>query len=797
MDRAEGFSPIVIVCVALAACVPAGADRDLVGPAQDDPEDPTDPGGPGPLDDPRLAAFYPVFRALNPIPSGRQRCAACHGGQGPGRPAHSQDDLRAAYAAALTVITPDDPMASRLYSQAVLHEPAVGVEQFSTEELDALLAWIELEKGHDAPPPLPEVGPLLENRRSRYALALSAAALRVAQVPADLAELLDIADQPDAEGRRAAYERYVERYLEPSATPIEAPDALGYARPGLIENVFYNPDVAPGAERFSLTTFDFDSAANRGYFHFYPSALSRFVLQWIGFEGVLSARDNPTVANQDNFGALDALMQNILADRPVKEAFATTHAGGETRACHHVPFSGYDVPVMTRQVCRRNGTVDEASPSGEPVPGGIIGSRAFQRVRYGHYKFHTVRSLFRSFHCKDFPLYNNDLVDGEDDSASRARVVAPWNETGTRPYCASCHANSNLNLMALAFWRFEDETGVLRDRYVAVRPTNDYVQGPTDIVSAGVDASKYYYKDQVLDSFQEWTEAFVADPDFIRCTAAQVYNFAMGRGNASNPEHAVPGAKVDELLSAYEAEFGPKEEMSVLRMLEVVLKSRDFTDRLDPTEEILESDPCPEQPSQQYGCEALASARRISWYGWLAKWMQIYRVFGVPESGAGGYASVPADQLGLAYGHPDQVLEPLVDTNNASQYVTFHDLLGEPMDDFGVEATTIAAFRAQHSLHLTAGAVKQACRISTNLAARLAGRIAQAGIPATEAALAGRVVEMAGNDIRAFKPELGLLVYGRLLEPSELEVINGALTEGARFETALSALMCSTMAMVE
>lgn len=688
-------------------------------------------------------------------------------------------------------------MASRLYSQAVMHEPAVGVEQFTTDELDTLLAWIRLEEGHDPPAPLPEVGPLLEKRRPRYALALSAAALRVAQVPADLAELLDVASQPDEARQRMAYERYLEGYLEPNATTIEAPDALGHARPGLVENVFYNPDVVPGASRFSLTTFDFDSAANRGYFHFYPAALSRFVLQWIGFQGVLSARDNPTVSNQDNFGALDALVQNILADRPIKEAFSTQHAGGETRACHHVPFSGYDVPVMTRQVCRKNGTVDQASPSGEAVPGGVIGSRAFQRVRYGHYKFHTVRSLFRSFHCKDFPLYNNALVNGSDDAASRARVVAPWNETGTRPYCASCHANSNMNVMALAFWRFEDETGVLRDRYVAVRPTNDYVEGPTDIVSAEVDASKYYYKDQVLDSFEAWTEAFVADPDFIRCTAAQVYNFAMGRGNASNPEHAVPAAKIDELLSAYESEFGSKEEMTILRMLKVAMKTPDFTSRVDQDEEITGADPCPEQPSQQYGCESLPSARRISWYGWLAKWMQIYRVFGVPEAGAGGYASLPSDQFGLAYGHPDRVLQPLVDSSNASQYVVFHDVLGEPMDDFGVEATTIAAFRAQHSLHLTAGAVKQACRISTNLAARLANRIAQAGVPEPEATLASQVVELDGNSVRAFKPEIGLLAYGRLLAPSELDPLNGALTEGAPFATALSALMCSTMAMVE
>jgi hypothetical protein len=262
----------------------------------------------------------------------------------------------------------------------------------------------------------------------------------------------------------------------------------------------------------------------------------------------------------------------------VVEAFRTTHAGGETRACHHVPFSGYDVPAMTREICRANERVNEIS-GGAPVPGGIITSRAFQRTQYGHYKFHTVRALFKSFHCQDFPVFNNAKVAGADDSASRAQVVAPWNQTDTRPYCASCHANSSLNLMALAFWRFDDGSGALRDQYVAVRPTNERVGGATDIVSDQVDASKYYYKDQVLDSLEGWTEAFIADPNFIRCTASQVYNFAMGRGNASNPEHMVPAAKVDELLAAYESQYGPKEEMTVLRMLKVAFKNRDFTHR--------------------------------------------------------------------------------------------------------------------------------------------------------------------------------------------------------------------------
>ncbi len=217
---------------------------------------------------------------------------------------------------------------------------------------------------------------------------------------------------------------------------------------------------------------------------------------------------------------------------------------------------------------------------------------------------------------------------------------------------------------------------------------------------------------------------------------------------------------------------------------------------IGPGGQALTADPCPESPNGQYGCEALVSARRISWYGYLAKWMQIYRVFGVAESNPGSYAHVPAEQLGIGYGHPDRVLEPLADASGASQYVTFHDVLGEPMDDFGVEATTIAAFRGQHSFHLTAGAVKQACRISTYLASRLAQSIA-AGVPADRAALVDRLVERSGNQITAFKPELGLLAYGRRLDAPELEAVNGALGQGATFATALSALMCSTSALVE
>lgn len=215
-----------------------------------------------------------------------------------------------------------------------------------------------------------------------------------------------------------------------------------------------------------------------------------------------------------------------------------------------------------------------------------------------------------------------------------------------------------------------------------------------------------------------------------------------------------------------------------------------------PGGEILPTDPCPEAPNGQYGCEALVSARRISWYGFVGKWMQIYRVFGVPGANPGAYASLPADGLNLTYGHPDRKLVPLVDTNGLSQYVTLHEVLGEPMDTFGVEATTIAAFRAQHSLHLTAGAVKQACRISTHLSARLGQRLS-AGIAGPERALVDRVVDYDGATVRAFKPEIGLLAYGRTLDASEVDTLNGAMAGGASFETAFAALMCSTMALVE
>lgn len=215
------------------------------------------------------------------------------------------------------------------------------------------------------------------------------------------------------------------------------------------------------------------------------------------------------------------------------------------------------------------------------MAGGILGSRGFNRVQYGHYKFHTLRAAFQAFHCKDFPVYTSALVRDGDDSLARARVVSPWGDTGTSPYCASCHAASNMNTMALAFWRFDDGTGALRDRYVAVRPDGTRVSGPEELVTARVDASQFHYKDEVLPTFEAWVQAFVDDPDFARCGVAQVYNFAMGRGRADLPENRVPEAVVDRLTADYEVLHGPGsiESMTALKMLAVVFKSDDFTHR--------------------------------------------------------------------------------------------------------------------------------------------------------------------------------------------------------------------------
>lgn len=573
-------------CTGLVGDPQATGDHRPSGPSN------TPDAGASIVDTERFQAFLVVWRALNPAPGQRQRCSTCHSGGGPGRPDHAQDDAERAYAAARTVIDPANPTRSKLYVQAQDHVPALGVRGFDATELAALARWIALESDLPPGPPPP---PVITDRAAQYALALDSAALRIAQVPAHYAELADIDAQPDAEAQRLRYEAYVDAYLGSEASVIDAPLAGGARRPGIVQNVFANPDVWPNypedppeeaADTFRLTALDFDVTSNRGSFLVYPSALSRLALQWIGFGGVRSSRNNAAVHNQDNYGAMDALLQTALEDRPLRQAFQTEFVDGDgtvrqTRACMHVPYAGYQTPLMHRQVCRAGAQVSNDAPQGAPVPGGLLGSRAFQRVEYGHYKFHTLRSVFRSFHCKDFPVFTTDKIVNDDDSAARALVAAPWNEVGTTPYCASCHASSGMNLMALTFWRFDDDTGVLYDTYRARRPTEQRVQSHTEIVSEAVDPSKYYYKDQVLDSLEHWMTAFVDDPDFTRCSAAQIYNFAMGRGPAWNKDYAVPAAKVDELLAAYEAAYGPgsTRDMTIRRMLAVALKSADFTHR--------------------------------------------------------------------------------------------------------------------------------------------------------------------------------------------------------------------------
>ncbi len=222
-------------------------------------------------------------------------------------------------------------------------------------------------------------------------------------------------------------------------------------------------------------------------------------------------------------------------------------------------------------------------------------------------------------------------------------------------------------------------------------------------------------------------------------------------------------------------------------------------------------DPCPEGPDADASCARLVSARRISWFGYLGKWMRVLRAFGVPDAQAGGYASYPADRLQLGITHPDRALVPLVEQTSArSQYVVLHEVLGEPADVLGVEETSVTAFRAQHAGVVTAAAVKQACRVSSSLAQRLGNHLASAALTAEGRASVDRflVADLSGSSvqaIRGFKAELGYLAYGRKLSAQELAALDATLgasgstraSQFATFRVALTGLMCSTMSLVE
>jgi hypothetical protein len=225
------------------------------------------------------------------------------------------------------------------------------------------------------------------------------------------------------------------------------------------------------------------------------------------------------------------------------------------------------------------------------------------------------------------------------------------------------------------------------------------------------------------------------------------------------------------------------------------------------------ADPCPEGPDADAACARLVSARRISWFGYLARWMQVMRTFGVPEAAPGNYANYPGSSLSLAVSHPDRALMPLIDQGSSrSQYVVLHDVLGEPTDALGVEESTIVSFRAQHAQLITAAAVKQACRMSSSLAERLANHLASTTTPqATLAAIDTLLVTEHGpgdaqvQAVRGFRPALGYLAYGRRFTSAEVAVLDAALggggsTRASRFNTfrvALTGVMCSTMALVE
>ncbi len=217
------------------------------------------------------------------------------------------------------------------------------------------------------------------------------------------------------------------------------------------------------------------------------------------------------------------------------------------------------------------------------------------------------------------------------------------------------------------------------------------------------------------------------------------------------------------------------------------------------------SDPCPEAPGAPAACARLVTARRISWYGWLARWMHVYRTLGVPAAEVGARGQWTADALNLGFGHPDRLLGALVEPDGVrSQYFAFHEVLGEPLDRIADETASITGFRLQHSSLVTAAAVKQACRISIALADRLSRRLVGRDVEDARLAVLERVldVERSGarvERVRGLRPEFGYFSYGRRLDAAELATVNDGFAGDGRegLRQALAALMCSTPALVE
>jgi hypothetical protein len=222
----------------------------------------------------------------------------------------------------------------------------------------------------------------------------------------------------------------------------------------------------------------------------------------------------------------------------------------------------------------------------------------------------------------------------------------------------------------------------------------------------------------------------------------------------------------------------------------------------------LDTDPCPDTPGAPAACQRVVTARRISWFGWLARWEHVYRSLGVPPSNqAGARGQWSADALNLGFGHPDRLLGQLLEPDRIkSQYFALHEIMGEPFDRFGDEITTIATFRQQHSGLVTAAAEKQACRISIGLADRLVRRLYGQRMDAPNLAILDRVLDAqhgaapsAVSTVRGFRPEFGYFAYGRRLSDSELAALNASFAGDGRdaLRTGLAGLMCSTPALVE
>lgn len=370
--------------------------------------------------------------------------------------------------------------------------------------------------------PAEQVQQILDQRKTDYGEALRTASLKLRDRLPDLAEINQIANAPDDNAKKVAYEALIDQMLE-------------------------SPEYSRVMIKYFRDTF----------------RVGQDNLRFAGEQNYAAIQNNV-----DKDGAPHFAAQLTVEGRSYAELFTATSGTCPTFDATTNAFTVADCALPD------NG---EAGPTV-----GVLTDPGIQGAYYANMAFRRVRFIQETFICQKFPAeygQNPTPMGGGVFTGAHPFTSITGKQTNpnarvdfhdtTAVICANCH--TTLNHIAPLFLNYS-ETGAYISNQVQVRvPIAGEPRATRNDFLPQEEGLAWRFGKPITD-IASLGQALVEDPDMPRCAVNRVWNYAMSRGDIVNDLASVPLEVTDPFVNEFKANG-----MKLKETFRAVFKSQDFT----------------------------------------------------------------------------------------------------------------------------------------------------------------------------------------------------------------------------